>query len=209
MSTLLHIKASPRERSYSTKVADAFKTSYLRTHTDSTISTLDVFDAELPSLDGYALDAKYAIFRQGHPDKEQKDAWSRIEAVIETFTSADAYLFSVPMWNFGIPYRLKHYFDVIVQPGYTFTVTPEGEYQGLVTGKKVAAIYSRGGEYPEGSEAAAVDFQKPYLTTILGYIGLTDVASIVNEPTLAAGPETAEAALGKAITAAQQAAADL
>lgn len=46
-----------------------------------------------------------------------------VEDVIEQFTAADKYLFSLPMWNFGIPYKLKHYIDVIVQPGYTFSFT--------------------------------------------------------------------------------------
>ena len=203
MSTLLHIQASPRERSYSTKVANAFKSSYLEAHPDSKIDLFDIFAEDLPSFDGYALDAKYAILNSGKPDSEQLEAWGVIEGVIDRVKSADAYLFSVPMWNFGIPYRLKQLFDIIIQPGYTFTVSPEEGYSGLLAGKKTVAIYARGGEYIEGTPGEAMDFQKKYLDTILGFIGLTDVVSIIAEPTLASGPDAAQDALKRAIATAQ------
>ncbi len=202
MSTLLHIKASPRDRSYSTKVAEAFKDAYAAAHSGDTVDTLDLFSEDLPAFDGAALDAKYEILHGGQPTASQKDAWGAVEAVIERFKSADKYLFSLPMWNFGVPYRLKHYIDVITQPGYTFGFTSEGEYEGLVSGKTVA-IYARGGEYPAGSPGEAVDFQKRYMDTFLGFIGLTDVSSIVVEPTLAGGPEKAKESLEKALESAK------
>ncbi len=206
MSNLLHIKASPRDRSHSTQIANAFTETYLATNPERTIDILDLFAEELPSFDGYALDAKYAIFRQGSPDPQQMDAWAEIEAVIARFKAADAYLFSIPMWNFGIPYRLKQFLDIVVQPGYTFTVSETGEYEGLLTGKKTVAIYARGGEYPAGSPAEAVDFQKRYMDTILGFMGLTDVTSILAEPTLAGGPDKAHDVVEKARVAATAAA---
>jgi len=94
-------------------------------------------------------------------------------------------------WNFSIPYKLKHYIDVLVQPGYAFHVTPEG-YKGAITGKKVLLIYARGGEY--GSGAGEFDLQKRYMETILKFIGFEDFTSIVIEPT-AAGQEKKEKAL--------------
>jgi FMN-dependent NADH-azoreductase len=48
-----------------------------------------------------------------------------------------------------------------------------------------------------------MDFQKKYLDTILGFIGLTDVVSIIAEPTLASGPDAAQDALKRAIATAQ------
>lgn len=207
MSRLLHIKASPRDRSFSSKVAQAFTEAYMASDPGNSVDVLDVFAEDLPAFDGYALDAKYAIFRQGAPDPEQKVAWSKIEAVIDRFKSADAYLFSLPMWNFGIPYRLKQFLDIIVQPGYTFNVSEAGEYKGLVTGKKTAAIYARGGEYPAGTPAEGVDFQKKYMDTIFGFIGLTDVKSLVVEPTLAGGPERAQEVLERASEKAKELAA--
>ena len=51
------------------------------------------------------------------------------------------------MWNFGIPYALKYYIDAIVQPGYLFRYLPDGRPEGLVLGRKMICVTSRGGDY--------------------------------------------------------------
>ena len=107
-----------------------------------------------------------------------------MEDVIGQFNGADKYLFSLPMWNFGIPYKLKHYIDVIVQPGYTFSFSPEEGYKGLVTDKPIAVIYARGGAYGPGTGAESYDQQKAYLEHILGFIGFKDFQTLLVEPTL-------------------------
>ncbi|OIP63129.1 MAG: FMN-dependent NADH-azoreductase [Nitrospirae bacterium CG_4_9_14_3_um_filter_53_35] len=192
MSKLLYIQASPRHvRSYSIAVADAFVDAYSKRHPKDEILTLDLFKKDLPAFDGLAVTAKYTILHGEKHSREELAVWKGVEAVIEEFKAADKYVFAVPMWNFGIPYRLKQYIDIIVQPGYTFSFSPEEGYKGLVTGKPVFAAYSRGGEYPAGTEYASYDLQKPYLETVLGFMGFTDIRSIVIEPTLAGGPETA------------------
>ncbi len=202
MSKLLYVKSSPRkERSNSIAAADAFVGAYQEAHPGDQVVTLDLFTQDLPPFDGFALNAKYAILHgQSHSDQERA-AWKAVEEAIQQFTSADKYVFAVPMWNFFIPYRLKHYLDVIVQPSYTFSFSPEEGYKGLVSGKPVMLICARGGEYPPGTEMEAFDFQTKYLKTILGFIGLTDVRTLLIEPTLAS-PETAaqkrEAAISKA-----------
>ncbi|MGB6410900.1 MAG: NAD(P)H-dependent oxidoreductase [Candidatus Deferrimicrobiaceae bacterium] len=186
MAKLLYVEASPRkERSASIKVARAFVEEYRKTHPNDTVDTLDLWKTDLPAFDGDVINSKYVIMHGKEHTPEQKKAWQAVETVIDRFKSADKYLFSLPMWNFGIPYKLKHYFDVIVQPTYTFSFSPAEGYKGLMTGKQVAVVYARGGGYPPGSEGEAVDLQKRYLELILGFIGLTDPKSIVIEPTLA------------------------
>lgn len=44
--------------------------------------------------------------------------------MFDRFAAADAYLFSVPMWNAGVPYALKQWIDIISQPGWLFSFTP-------------------------------------------------------------------------------------
>ena len=202
MARVLHIAASPRgDRSKSLQVARAFLHEYRRREPDDEISELNVFSTQLPDFSGPALQAKYNIlYGQESSDSERK-AWSQVEAVIAEFKAADKYVLSLPMWNFGIPYRLKHYFDVVVQPGYTFSFDPQEGYAGLVTDRPVIAIYARGGEY---AEAAQLDLQKPYIETILGFIGLTDVRSIVVEPTLAGGPDRAAERIQQALAKAEE-----
>lgn len=205
MSTILYIKASPRTgRSHSIAVADAFVESYRQSCPNDEIKTIDIFQEDVPAFDLAAVTAKYKVMRTEEHTEEDRRVWAKIVAVIEQFKSADKYVFAVPMWNFSVPYRLKQYIDVIVQPGHTFTVTDKGAYQGLVKGKSVFIAYARGGQYTPGTESEAFDLQKKYLELILGFMGLTDIRSVTVEPTLADGPETANQKRAEAIEKARQ-----
>ena len=204
MSKLLHIQGSPmNDRSFSVRAARAFLEAYRKAHQADTVETLDIWTADLPAFDGTAASGKYKVMRGlPHADAEAR-AWSRVVETINHFKSFDKYLVSTPMWNFSIPYRLKQYLDVLVQPGLTFSFSPQTGYSGLVTGRPVQLIAARGGEYPQGSGAAAMDHQRPYLELILGFIGFADIRTLVVEPTLAPG---ADDKLAAAMTAARSAA---
>jgi FMN-dependent NADH-azoreductase len=208
MSKLLYIQASPRgEQSKSITAADAFISEYLKTHLDDQIETVNVFDPAIPEFDAPAVQAKYKILQGQEHSAEDSKAWKDVEKVIEQFKSADKYVLALPMWNFSIPYRLKLYIDILVQPGYTFTYSEDTGYQGLVIGKPILAVYARGGEYPEGSEAEAFDLQKKYIELIFGFMGFENIRSVVIEPTLQGGPEVAEARLREAVEKAKELAA--
>ena len=202
MSKLLYIQASPRsERSSSTDVANTYIDAFKTASADNTVSTLNIWEMNLPEFDGDRLNAKYSFLHGQNPSDAEATAWQEIVAIAEQFKDADCYLFSVPMWNFSIPYKLKHYIDIITQPGLTFSFDPETGFFGLVTGKPVTAIYSRGGEY-ENAEAKGMDFQKPYLEMAMGFIGFREINTVLIEPTLA-DPDTVNSAID---TAKQQAA---
>ena len=204
MAKLLYIQASPRaERSKSIAVGNAFVKTYQKAHPGDDVETLNVFKADLLAFDGLALQAKYTILHGKEHSQEELSAWKAVEAVIEQFTSANKYVFAVPMWNFGIPYRLKQYIDIIVQPGYTFSFSPEEGYKGLVLGKPVFIAYARGGQYSE-PPYAAFNHQSTYLETILGFIGFSEITSVVVEPTLMAGPDIAQQKLAQATEQAQE-----
>jgi FMN-dependent NADH-azoreductase len=200
MAKLLYIEASPRkERSKSIKVSQAFLDAYQAANSNDEVLTIDLWNKSLPEFDGYTIDAKYQVLHGQDFDDQQARAWQSVVDVIEEFKSADKYLISLPMWNFGIPYKLKHYIDVIAQPGQTFSFDPEKGYSGLVTGKPAAVIYARGGAY--GGDASGMDHQKPYVEQMLSFLGFSDVHSVVIEPTLAAPADVASteaAAIGKA-----------
>ena len=209
MSRLLYIQASPRgERSHSVAVANAFVESYRGVHPDDEIKRLNVFEMELPPFDGLAVQAKYTILHGKKRTSKELQAWNAVEAVTEEFKSGDKYVLAVPMWNFSIPYRLKQYLDIIVQPGYTFSYTPEEGYKGLVSGKPLFVVYSRGGEYKPGTDSEAFDLQKKYIESIFGFMGFSRIRSVVVEPTLMGGPdvvsEKRSSAIGKARSIAKQ-----
>ena len=198
MSKLLYIEASPRKtRSRCIEVSQVFLSEMQRNHPSVEVDKLDLWATELPSFDGDTIDAKYAILHGQPHTPDQAKAWKRVETVIERFKSADGYLISLPMWNFGVPYVLKHYIDVIVQPGLTFSYSPTEGYKGLVTNKKAVIVYARGGAYGPGTGAEGYDLQSKTLGGILGFVGITDVTSIFVEPTLAA-PADVEETIAKA-----------
>jgi FMN-dependent NADH-azoreductase len=198
MAKLLYIEASPRkERSASIAVAKEFLRAYAQAHPSDTIETLDLWATTIPEFDGATINAKYNVLHgQAQSDAEAK-AWGAVEKICKHFISADKYVFSLPMWNFGIPYRLKHFIDVLVQPGLTFSFSPEKGYNGLVVGKPAVVIYASGGEYGSGSPSMTYDFQKPYMDLVLGFIGISEVKSISVAPTLAA-PDAVKAVHEKA-----------
>ena len=206
MAKLLYIESSPRKsRSKSINVANAFLDVYKEVHPDDVVVTMDLWKKKLPEFDGYTIDAKYQVLHGNGFDSQQTAAWQAVVEICDEFKSADKYLLSVPMWNFGIPYKLKHYIDVIAQPGQTFDFDPATGYSGLVTGKPAAVVYARGGAY--GGDASGMDHQKPYVEQMLGFFGFTEIHPIVIEPTLAAPIDVASTEAA-AITVARRIAAE-
>lgn len=193
MTDLLYVAASPlSELSFSRSVAEAFIDTYREANPDAAVRTLDLFEAEIPTFNEEAARAKYAILKGEDPTDQDREIWDKVENTIDTFTAADKYVFAVPMWNFSIPYVLKRYIDVIVQPGYTFSFDPDEGYSGLVTDRKAFIAYARGGNYSDDAAMRELDHQTTYMPQILGFMGITDVESVTVEPTLHEGQEVAE-----------------
>jgi len=181
MKKLLHIIATPRgEDSRTLCVSEAFLEAFQETHPHWVIEELNLTKEELPSLNTRRVDGKYLLLSGKDLYGELKEAWQEIMLHIERFLSADAYLISTPMWNFSIPYVLKHYIDIIVQPKYLFQYTETG-IEGLALAKKMAVINSRGGEY-HSPDMQSFDFLEPYLRTIFGFVGISDIQFITAEP---------------------------
>ena len=83
----------------------------------------------------------------------------------------------------------------MLRAGETFRYTEAGP-KGLLDGKRVIVVESRGGLYSEGP-ARRIDFQEPYLRHLLGFIGLTDV-TFVRAEKIGYGPEARAAAIASA-----------
>ncbi len=114
MTKLLCIECSPRKsRSKSIRIAKAFLDAYREANPDDEIVELDLWEKQLPEFNGNTIDAKYQVLHGQDFDSEQQAAWQAVVDVCDEFKSADKYLISLPMWNFGIPYKLKHYIDVM------------------------------------------------------------------------------------------------
>lgn len=181
MKKLLHIIASPREeQSRTLQVSEVFLEEFMHNHKDLLIEELNLSKEKLPSLSMKRVDGKYVLLGGKDLYGDLKEAWKEIVDHIERFLSADYYLVSTPMWNFHIPYMLKHYIDIIVQPKYLFRYTEEGKVEGLAKNKKMIVISSRGGNYST-ADSQAYDLQEPYLRTIFNFVGIQDITFIKAE----------------------------
>lgn len=200
---LLHVVATPRNKSSRTlAISQEVLKNLHRKFSDLQVETLDLFASDLPAIAGDNIDAKYTLMKGLKIDKSHQASWREIEKLITQFLAADICLVSVPMWNFSIPYALKYYIDCIVQPGYLFRFDDRGVPTGLVSGKKMIFVTTRGSDYSENSPYHAFDFQEPYLRAIFGFCGITDMHFIHAQP-LDITPEITKNALHTAMTAAK------
>ena len=187
-----YIECSPRgERSHSTKIAQAYLEQAKKNIPDLELNHINPWSLNLPEFDGDMLNAKYSVIRGTDPSADEVSAWSNVKNIFDEFNNADHYLFSVPMWNFNIPYKLKHYIDIITQPGMSWSYTPEDGYKGLMTDKTATIIYATGDGYGEGTGFESFDMQKPYVNLWLTFLGFKKIERVVVDRTLF-DAETAE-----------------
>lgn len=182
---LLYVKGSPRgASSQSTKVAEATLAAYRKKNPGATIDEIDLWQTPLPEFDGDRAAAKMTFFGEGKLDGVRKTAWDEIVTITNRFTSATDYLFTVPMWNGGIPYRLKLYIDIITQPGLLFGFDPAAGYSGLLKGKRATVIYTSGVYAPGVPPAFGTDHHSTYFDDWLRLVGVTDISTVRFQPTL-------------------------
>ncbi|HEX7115295.1 MAG TPA: NAD(P)H-dependent oxidoreductase [Steroidobacter sp.] len=184
MSLLVYVEASPlKGRSNSTAVAEAFLEAYQASHPSDDIVRLDLWHMDLPPFDAETIDAKFAVLRKQQFTPRQWQRWDAVRSVSRRFNAGDKYVFSVPMWNFGVPYPLKHFIDIVTLPGENWTWSKERGYEPLLSGKSALLIYSSANDYSGHDDRS--DFQKPYLRRWLEFIGVHDIQEVTVAPTLA------------------------
>jgi FMN-dependent NADH-azoreductase len=177
MSTLLKIDVSSRGKlSISRKLSSLFLEQWVKAHADHKVIERDIAMTELPFLDSAWITAN--ISKLSARTDEQKAMLKLSDDLIGELQQADEYLIATPMYNYGIPAKLKAYVDHIVRSGLTFRLNADGSYEGLLSGKKATVIIASAGDYTPGAPAEGLDTLKPYLREILGYIGVTDVTFI-------------------------------
>jgi FMN-dependent NADH-azoreductase len=198
MTTLLHIKASPRDGlSHSARAAANFVASLQALRSDIKVIELDIWRADLPPFDGALIAAKYARLAGRLFTDDEARAWGQIEALVHDLDRADLVLISSPMWNLSIPYQLKHYIDLVTQPGLSFTFDPGSGYSPLLRPRPVLAILASSGDSSEGPSWGRPDLATPYLRHALAFIGLADLEVVAVGPT-AGPPERVAAAADRA-----------
>ena len=208
MTTLLHIPASPNPGTSRTRrVAARFIEGYAARHQRTDVQELDIWSADLPAFDAEMIAAKFAVLRATDASEAQRALWQRAVRFAQAFNAADLYVIGVPMWNFGVPYRLKHYMDIVTLPGQNWRWSAAEGYVPLLQGKQAVLVYSSAGDYPV-SPIDARDHQKPLMRQWLAFLGVEDIREISIAPTLAGAAEV-EGAVQQALLEADAHAAAL
>ena len=185
MTKLLYVNASPRgKKAASSQAAELF----LDALSDSVeVSTLNLFDDELPDVTENIVNAKFKFAMGADLTDSEASEWIAVTNLASPFVSADHCLFAIPMWNFSVPYRMKQYIDLITHPGITFARDENG-MKGLASGG-ATVIYSRGGDYsPKDGKPDPFDFQSVYVKSWLGLVGISPVEEVLVQNTMA-GPD--------------------
>jgi len=200
MKTLLHIDSSPRnERSHSRQLTTQFVRAWRDAHPSGTVIHRDLGLSPVPLVTEDWIAAAFSIAADHTP--AQRAAISVSDELVDELMAADDVVIGAPMYNFGVTASLKAWIDQIVRVGRTVEYP---SYTGLVKNKKVTIITTRGGAgLGPGEPMAQFDAQVPYLKSILGFIGITDI-SVVYAGGLA-GPEHArQASLNEAAAAVEE-----
>ncbi len=187
---ILQINASARQGANSTRVAEAIVARLQSANPDARLVLRDLARDPHPILDEPALGALFTPADQRTPEQAARVALD--DALIAEVQAADVVVLGVPMYNFGVPVQLKTWIDAIARAGVTFRYTEKGP-EGLLTGKKVYVGLARGGRYRD----TPFDTQVPYLKTVFGFLGMTDVHFVYAEG-LNMGAESAQQGFAEA-----------
>ncbi|MBZ2207453.1 FMN-dependent NADH-azoreductase [Massilia soli] len=188
---ILQINSSARSTgSESTRVADAIVARLQAANPGAALVRRDLATNPHPAIDEPTLGALFTPADQRTPEQAARVALD--DALIAQAQAADAIVIGAPMYNFGITVQLKSWFDALARAGVTFRYTAEGP-EGLLKNKKVYVALARGGVHKNG----ASDSQVPYLKTMLGFLGLTDVSFVYSEGH-GMGPEAVAKAIADA-----------
>jgi len=189
---ILQINSSARswangQGSQSTRLANELVEQLRAANPAARLTLRDLTANPHPALDEAALGALFTPAESRSAEQHARVALD--QALIEEVKAADVVVIGVPMVNFGITSQLKNWIDAIAKAGVTFQYTANGPV-GLIEGKKVYAVLTRGGVYRDQPH----DTQVPYLRQTLGFLGIKDIEFIYAEG-LNMGPEAAEKAL--------------
>ncbi len=173
MKNVLHIISSPRTNgSASRTLGNAIEEKLQEAYPEHVITTLDLLKNPFPHLGEEQVDSWFIPAE--NRTREQNEAVKRSDDAIAQLQASDIIIISVPIYNFGIPSSLKAYIDHIARGGMTFRYSENG-FEGLVKNKKAYIAVASGSIFSEG-DYQAYDFVVPYLKSVLGFIGITDIS---------------------------------
>ncbi len=191
---VLHNSLNP-SASASRAMTEAYLQRVRASEPDVRIIEHDLAARPLPHLPPEILPSLFGQAPQPGPEAEVA---ARSDALIGELEQSDVIVIGAPLYNFTIPSTLKAWLDHVIRGGRTFSYTEAGPQGLLPPGKRVLVFTASGGVYSEGP-GAALDHLVPYLKSVLGLIGLSDIQVVRAEGMkLPDGPARREVAIADA-----------
>lgn len=173
MSTLLRIDTSARlNGSHSRQIADEIQKRWLEAHQNGVVKHRDLAEGSIGHIENDTIIGYYTP-KKSLTDQLQR-ATAQSDQLIAELMNADALLISTPMYNFTVPSALKAWIDQVVRINKTFGTGEDGQMTGLIKNKPAYIAVSLGAQFT-GTELETMDFLRPYLKTLLGFIGFEHV----------------------------------
>jgi len=178
-----------------------YEGSSTRALTDSLIEALasgdkalDVTQRDLakgmPHVDESWIQANFTDAEERSDEQMERLQFS--DNLVAEIQTANVVVIGVPIYNFGVPAKLKAWVDMIARARLTFRYTENGP-EGLMKGKKAYLVVASGGVAVDSE----LDFATPYMRQALRFIGITDIEVIGAEQQMSRGEETVASALTK------------
>ncbi len=194
---LLHVDSSARfDRSSSRALTSHFVAAVRARLPDLTVDRLDIVAEPLPHVPEAFTAAAYTPDEARTP--EMREVLGVSDALVDRLLAADAMVFGVPMYNFGMPSAFKAFVDHIVRGGRTYVWGPDHTIVGQLAGRRALFVTARGADLGPGSGYETSDALTPGLRAAFGFIGLTDVTFVDAQPLQFAGEERKQQALAQA-----------
>jgi FMN-dependent NADH-azoreductase len=172
---LLRIDSSARRNSVSRQLTEKFVETWKKENPSGAVVERNLATTQLPHITDEWMLAAHSD--QASLTPSQRETLSISDVLVDELLEADTIVLGAPMYNLTISAPLKAWIDQIVRAGRTVLWGPNGA-EGVLKGKRVVVLTSRGGSFRPGTPKAQYDHQEPYLRHILGFIGLTDVTFI-------------------------------
>jgi FMN-dependent NADH-azoreductase len=203
--TLFRLDASIRiEGSASREIADIVEQEWTASHPGDTIVQRHIGVEPVPAT-AWANAVAGGATDEAARTPEQRDAIALARTLTDELLGADAILFAVPLYNYGVSQHFKTYVDLLL-------TDPRAFGQPFLAGKPVVLATVRGGAYGAGTPREGWDHSTPYLRRVVADMWGADLTVVEREftlvganPALDAFTDTAAAMHAQALDAAREA----
>jgi FMN-dependent NADH-azoreductase len=177
--SLYRLDASIRvEGSHSRAIADIVEQEWRNTHPDDPVIRRHVGVDPIPAT-AWAT----AVFAARTPEEsrtaEQNEAIALAATLTDELVAADALLFAVPLYNFGVSQHFKTWVDMVI----TDQRMASGA-QPTLAGKPAVLVTVRGGNYRAGTPREGWDHATGWMRRILADVWQLDLKVVETEFTL-------------------------